>query len=257
MKDYGTRMVAAVTTSHTLIAQMIEIIMLARTPEASRPTSQFLEPESERPSFDELPNRKVLQLRSTPKAVVAYNPLGRPRVEVVSVLVSTAEAITVLHNDVAVAAQLNPTWAAGKSGSIATDKYELWFEVTVPAFGFATYLITAGDASGLKRATKATAVATSVVSGSTLGGGTFAIESSSGGFFSGDYTFTTGDGQAVTFDRTSGFMKSVTSASTSLTTSMQLQFVTYGVGKGKDRQSPSGAYLFMPNGNAQSYQPDR
>ena len=77
MKDYGIRMVAAVTSSHTLIAEMIETIVLARTPIGQRPASKFLAPEATRESFDELPTRKVLQLNSAPKAVVVYNPLGR------------------------------------------------------------------------------------------------------------------------------------------------------------------------------------
>ena len=169
-------------------------------------------------------------------------------------LVSTADAVAILSNGKEVAAQINPVWDTGKSGNIASDRYELWFEVSVPALGFATYLVTAGGSSA-RHAVKATAIATSVVSGSTLGGGVFKVESS--GYFSGDFSFTSGDGQIVTFDRTSGFMKSVHSADNDLTTSVQLEFVTYGVGKGKDRQSPSGAYLFMPDGNAQSYQPDR
>jgi hypothetical protein len=87
---------------------------------------------------------------------------------------------------------------------------------------------------------------------------TFTVESAGPGA---EYAFACGKSKVVKFNKQSGFIteiqtKALEQGQVDLTTAINLEFVTYGVGKGKDRNSPSGAYLMMPDGAARSYQPD-
>jgi alpha-mannosidase II len=255
--DYGNRMVRALEKSQQVVAKMAELLVLSKEEGGfAGAGSGFLAPEATRAAHDRLPVRKVVVVDAAPKAVVVFNPLGRRREQLVSVICDSADVRITTEGGAEADVQINPVWDEAhlfsKENTAVAGRVEVWFRAVVPPFGFATYHVSRGQ-PGQPHAALATVKGKGFTAGQKVGGAFRAEGAGSGG----DWVVSTAV-QTATFDQTSGLLKSVTTkpsadgALAKIVTEINLEFVTYGVGRGKDRQSPSGAYLFMPDGAARA-----
>lgn len=208
--------------------------------------------DTEAPMLQQCPlaNVSVCAASATGKAfsVIAYNPLSRERSEYARVPVSTATVKVTNATGGAVEAQVT-TNGAHTAGAAGAAPYTAVFRVDLPALGFSTYFVAPGSSSadsvadaeaparGAAAATEASAV--SAVPRTLRGSTDQSIEN---------------DLVTVTFDGTSGRMKSITNKQSGVTIAVTADFVwynssAYGKGWGDEHNHQnSGAYIFRPNG---------
>ncbi|XP_030485943.2 alpha-mannosidase [Cannabis sativa] len=184
------------------------------------------------PTEEDIPEGKSLVL-------VAYNPLGWPRTDIVKIPVNdvnlvvqdssgnTIEAQYVSLDNVTKNLRKFYTQAyLGKSTKQAPN-YWLHFRVSVPPLGWNTYFVSKGSSSAGKRR--------HVLS---------KLESPQ------NDTIEVGPGNLkLTFSSTSGQLKRMYNSKTEVDVPIQQSYLWYGSSTGSDSDSQaSGAYIFRPNG---------
>ena len=211
------------------MAKMAELLLS----DSTTGIQDYLTPESARPSHDSLPERRLISPSNDGERFIVYNPLGRRRREVLSIVCST-NSVKVEGPTGVVQSQASPMYD-GKNSNPISGKYEVWFATDVPALGLATYTITQVAVGSNEKH--------SIASGT------------SGDAFSGSHIELKTKHTTARFNKQSGFLEQLlqTKNGRVKSTEIAVEFMQYGVGRGKDHNSPSGAYLFMPDGDARSY----
>ncbi|KAH9741994.1 alpha-mannosidase 2 [Citrus sinensis] len=195
--------------------------------------SQF-EPEQVRSKYDAQPVHKVINVHEgTSQSVVIFNPLEQTREEIVMVIVNRPDITVLDSNWTCVQSQISPELRHGKS-KIFTGRHRLHWKATIPALGLQVYYI----ANGFVGCDKAKPVKLKYSSDNSFSCPTpYACSK-----IEGDVADIRNRHQILSFDVRHGLLQKISHINGSQNV-VEEEIDMYS-------SQGSGAYLFMPNGDA-------
>ncbi|KAK6639750.1 hypothetical protein RUM43_008025 [Polyplax serrata] len=265
MEDYAQKMIDSINYSKHII-QQISHFLLSRTikPYLVNPEQIYFEFDDQKRYLDDVMQRKVIDFtESNIRTIVFFNSLAHQRKELVAVYVSTP-FVEVLDSDGnEIQCQTNPVFIQHEVMDEA--RYEVIFMADAPALGLTSYKITMKEPEEK--------IQTNVFSKVTVFNSKGPIKYSKG--FENIIT-DTGREFSIENQRISialsdkGLLKSLTNKETMVFTPLHLDFVGYSLYedvkllrlrqfvphilgfryRAREGKEMSGAYLFLPNGEA-------
>uniref|UniRef100_A0A671M7R0 Alpha-mannosidase n=1 Tax=Sinocyclocheilus anshuiensis TaxID=1608454 RepID=A0A671M7R0_9TELE len=228
--DYGNRLLRSlvglkrviINAAHFLVIKNKDIYRFYQT-------APFLETDDRRATQDSLPQRTLIELESSPRYLVLFNPVEQERLCVVTVLVNSARVRVLTEDGQTLPVQLSAQWVSAvemtslKTYTLSCLFVQASFMARLPALGLAVFhLYDSADSPMTLRSDTLYCMYKSQL--------IFIYACSFPQFFNLDYSIRRKDDpQEVR---------------------VQIQFLTYGTRPSKDK---SGAYLFLPDGNAKPY----
>uniref|UniRef100_A0A8D2LF28 Alpha-mannosidase n=1 Tax=Varanus komodoensis TaxID=61221 RepID=A0A8D2LF28_VARKO len=245
--DYGVRLLHSLTNTQRIIGNAAHYLVLADK-EAFHydPAAPFLGTDETRLNQDSLPEKAVIVLDSAPRSVVVFNLLEQERLSIVSLLVNTPRVHVLSEDGQPLAVQLSARWKSATD--MAADVYQVSVTLRLPALGLSVlHLSKSFDSHNTLKSSvrlflhgrdlpvhKHEAFPVQVIPA--------AVE---------DFCLQNQHLRAC-FSGPSGALKSVRYTGDDQEQPLSSQFLVYGTRSTKDK---SGAYLFLPDGEAKSYAP--
>ncbi|EOY03246.1 hypothetical protein QUC31_017797 [Theobroma cacao] len=141
--DYGTRMHTSLQDLQIFMSKAIEVLLGIRQEKSDQTPAQF-DPEQVRSKYDALPVHRAISAREgTAQSVVLFNPLEQTREEVVMVVVNRPDVTVLDSNWTCVQSQVSPELQHDES-KIFTGRHRIHWTASVPAMGLQTYYIANG-----------------------------------------------------------------------------------------------------------------
>ncbi|KAK7121747.1 hypothetical protein R3I93_022736 [Phoxinus phoxinus] len=243
--DYGNRLLRSLVGLKRVIMNAAHFLVI-KNKDIYRfyQTEPFLETDDRRATQDSLPQRTLIELESSPRYLVLFNPVEQERLCVVTVLVNSARVRVLTEDGQTLPVQLSAQWmsAVEMSGEV----YQASFMARLPALGLAVFhLYDSADSPMTLRSDTLLRIpgrGQSIrgldplpVRSQTVDAQPFYIQSQS---------------LTLGFSGTTGLLESIRRKDDPQEVRVQIQFLTYGTRPSKDK---SGAYLFLPDGNAKPY----
>ncbi|XP_055352389.1 alpha-mannosidase 2-like [Paramacrobiotus metropolitanus] len=255
--DYAMKMIGALDNCGQLLSRSLSYLLATEKKDDSEYVPGPKLRVTEVFQYFNQPSRKErLIVDQSGMFVVVSNSLGWTRSEVVTVRVNNPRvAVVMMENKKVVPAQLSPVWV-GKTEKVEKEEFELTFIATVGALGAVTYMVVdekaviAGD-RGHTTTHVATPAKLEVFLNDVIpveSSGVFAIQSSK---YASGYKIEN-DHFIAEFDGQTGYLQKVIHKESRLTFNTRIKFVKYGTSSKPDK---SGAYLFLPDGDAVDYVP--
>ncbi|KAK2490192.1 hypothetical protein MC885_016931, partial [Smutsia gigantea] len=234
--DYGVRLLRSLVSLKQVIIHAAHYLVLAdKETYHFDPEAPFLQMDDTRLNHDALPERTVIQLESSPRYVVLFNPLDQERLSVVSLLVSSPRVRVLSEEGQPLAVQISAHWSSatdlvpdvyqvrrGPAGLGLDGHHALPSSVRVYLHG-RQLSVSRHEAFPLR-----------------------VIDSGTSDFaLSNRY-------MQVWFSGLTGLLKSIRRVDEEQEQRVDMEFLIYGTRTSKDK---SGAYLFLPDGEAQPYVP--
>ncbi|XP_076847851.1 alpha-mannosidase 2x isoform X1 [Brachyhypopomus gauderio] len=243
--DYGTRLLRSLIGLKRVIINAAHfLIMKNKDVYRFYQTEPFLETDDRRATQDSLPQRTLIELGSSPRYLVLFNPVEQERLCVVTVLVNSARVRVLTEDGQTLPVQLSAQWTSAVQ--MAGEVYQASFMARLPALGLAVFhLYDSADSPMTLRSD--TLLRLPGRSQSVRGLDPLPVRSQVADpqpFYIQSQTLTLG------FSGTTGLLESVRRKDDTQEVRVQVQFLTYGTRPSKDK---SGAYLFLPDGNAKPY----
>ena len=232
--DYGERMLASLKNCQHIIAQAIQILMGHGSIE-----NLIFNVDEFRRKQDGLPERITIEIGSDHRNVLFVNSLGHERRELVSLRVSSPYLAVICPTGEAIPAQITP--ALEFPYNIRDDLFDLYFEVSIPPLGVSQYKIEKRD----RENTEIMFSKLYVHNQEAFISDTFKSELITNSEIRFENSFIT-----VTFYRNQGTLRGISSSDFNI--KMAVEFLTYG-SNFNSKDDRSGAYLFMPNGQAKLF----
>ncbi|XP_066523679.1 alpha-mannosidase 2x isoform X1 [Hoplias malabaricus] len=243
--DYGTRLLRSLIGLKRVIINAAHfLIMKNRDVYRFYQTEPFLETDDRRATHDSLPQRTLIELDSSPRYLVLFNPVEQERLCVVTVLVNSARVRVLTEDGQTLPVQLSAQWSSAVQ--MSGEVYQASFMARLPALGLAVFhLYDSVDSPMTLRSD--TLLRLSGRSQSVRGLDPLPVRSQVADpqpFYIQSQSLTLG------FSGTTGLLESIRRKDDPQEVRVQIQFFTYGTRPSKDK---SGAYLFLPDGNAKPY----
>ncbi|XP_048337779.1 alpha-mannosidase 2x isoform X2 [Sphaerodactylus townsendi] len=245
--DYGVRLLHSLANLKRVIINAAHYLVLGDKETYHYDlAAPFLGPDETRLNQDSLPEKTVIKLDTTPRFVVVFNPLEQERLSVVSFLVNTPRIRVTNEEGQPLAAQLSAWWSSATD--MAPDVYQASIMIRLQPLGLAVLQVSKSfdNHSTLKSSVrlflhgrdlpvrKQKAFPARIIPAATED---FCLENQQ---------------MRACFLGPSGLLKSVHYAGEDHERQLQNQFLVYGTRSTKDK---SGAYLFLPDGEAKPYVP--
>ncbi|NXU52428.1 MA2A2 mannosidase, partial [Turnix velox] len=132
--DYGVRLLHSLTNLKRVIGNAAHYLVLGDKEFYHHdPAAPFLGTDETRPSQDSLPERTVLKLDSSPRFLVLFNPVEQERLSVVSVLVDSPHVRVLSEEGQPLPSQLSAHWSSATD--VVPDVYQVSILARVPALG--------------------------------------------------------------------------------------------------------------------------
>ncbi|KAK6322720.1 hypothetical protein J4Q44_G00075120 [Coregonus suidteri] len=245
--DYGTRLFHSIFNLKQVIVNSAHWLVLKdKSAYSHNPSKAFLQMDDIQPAQDALPQKTILKISSQPRSVVVYNPTEQDRTSVVTVYVNTPHLRVVTDHGHPVPAQVSVVW--DDSTTASTEAFQLSFVAQVPALGLGLYQLSTAASGGAETAEYVF-------------------------FRQGDKLsvnmkhFTVNIPQDATTpltihnphlqvwsSPTTGLMERLKLKEDGSEHQIKVEFAWYGTTSNRDK---SGAYLFLPDGEAKIYTPAR
>ncbi|OVA14340.1 Glycoside hydrolase family 38 [Macleaya cordata] len=236
VEDYGTRMHISLQDLQIFMSKAVEVLLGLHQEKMDQNPSMF-EPEQVRSRYNVQPKHRAI---NTPEgnahSVVLFNPLEQTRDEIVMVIVNRPDVTVLESNRSCVRSQVSPEWHHDKN-KIFTGRHRLYWKASVPPLGLRSYYI----ANGFVGCEKAKPAKLKIFSDSNLLPCPTPYDCS---ILEGNTTEIRNQHQTLTFDIKHGLLQKIKQKDGTET--------VVGEEIGMYSSSDSGAYLFKPNGNAQS-----
>lgn len=244
--DYGTRLFHSLMNLKRVLIDSAHILILKDGEKAYsyNPSSPFFNMDDVQPSQDALPRKTVIKLSMHPRYLVIYNPTEQERFSVVSVYVSTPKVKVLSASGKPVMVQVSAVWDG--STSVSQESYQLSFIAHVTALGLGVYQLLE-----------------TLSSETNLSDYSMYINGRNDVKVTPDKVFKIQEIQNLMTDITienyylklwfsgiSGLMEKMKIKEDDTVYQMKVDFVWYGTTSNKDK---SGAYLFLPDGEAKPY----
>ncbi|XP_054024882.1 alpha-mannosidase 2x [Dryobates pubescens] len=245
--DYGVRLFQSLTNlKHVIINAAHYLVLGDKDTFRHDPAAPFLGMDDTRPSQDSLPERTVVKLETSPRFLVVFNPLEQERLSLVPVLVDSPHVRVLSEEGLPLPSQLSPHWDSATNA--VPDVYQVSVLARLPALGLRMLQLQRsldGQAtlpSSLRLylhgrdvpVHKPTAVPLQVLPDAA---DDFCLENQH---------------LRACFSGHSGLLQSIRQAGEEREQRVNSQFFVYGTRTSKDK---SGAYLFLPDGEAKPYNP--
>uniref|UniRef100_A0A2K5VRH1 Alpha-mannosidase n=1 Tax=Macaca fascicularis TaxID=9541 RepID=A0A2K5VRH1_MACFA len=237
--DYGTRLFHSLMVLEKIIGTSAFFLILKdKLTYDSYSSDTFLEMDLKQKSQDSLPQKNIIRLSAEPRYLVVYNPLEQDRISVVSVYVSSSTVQVFSASGKPVEVQVSAVWDT--ANTISETAYEISFRAHIPPLGLKVYKI-------LESASSNSHLADYVLYNNKV---------EDRGIFTIKNMINTEEGITLEnsfvllrFDQT-GLMKQMMTKEDGKHHEVSVQFSWYGTTIKRDK---SGAYLFLPDGNAKPY----
>uniref|UniRef100_A0A8C3VL17 Alpha-mannosidase n=1 Tax=Catagonus wagneri TaxID=51154 RepID=A0A8C3VL17_9CETA len=236
--DYGTRLFHSLMNLKKIIGHSALLLILKdKHLYDSYSFDTFLEMDLKQRTQSSLPQKNVISLSAEPRYLVVYNPSEQDRNSVVSVYVSSPKAQVFSASGKPVEIQMSAVWDS--ASAISQTAYEISFLAQVPPMGLKVYKI-------LETASSNPHLAKYVLyNGNIANKGIFNMNIKSAQ-------------EDITLENSFiklrfgqfGLMEEMINKEDGKSHVVKVQFSWYGTTNKKDK---SGAYLFLPDGEAKPY----
>lgn len=245
--DYGVRLLRSLVSLKRVIINAAHYLVLGdKSTYRFDPEAPFLQADDSRLNHDALPERTVITLDASPRFVVLFNPLEHERLSVVSLLVNSPRVRVLSEEGQLLAVQISAHWSSATD--MVPDVYQVSVPVRLPALGLGVLQLQQG-LDGLRTLPSSVRV---YLHGRRLSVSRHealpvrVIDSGTS-----DFALSNGYMQ-VWFSGLTGLLKSIRRVDEEQEHRVDMEFLIYGTRTSKDK---SGAYLFLPDGEAKPYVP--
>ncbi|KAM4708331.1 LOW QUALITY PROTEIN: alpha-mannosidase 2 [Discoglossus pictus] len=243
--DYGTRLFHSLMNLKRVIIDSAHILVLKDKDTYSyNPSAPFFNMDDVQPSQDALPQKTIIKISSNPRALAIFNPTEQERFTLVSVYVSSPKIKVLNAAGKSVKCQISAFWDG--SSTVLQNSYQVSFLAHLPALGFAVYQLV-----------EAESVETVKADYSIFNTGRSNTKITSDGFFKINEMNNAIDDLTIEnsylklwFSGATGLLEKMQTKNDGKTHDMKVEFSWYGTTNSKDK---SGAYLFLPDGEAKPY----
>ncbi|XP_075569771.1 alpha-mannosidase 2x isoform X2 [Pelecanus crispus] len=245
--DYGVRLLHSLTNLKRVIINAAHYLVLGDK-DAYRhdPAAPFLGTDDTRPNQDSLPERTVVKLDASPRFLVAFNPLEQERLSVLPVLVDSPHVRVLSEEGQPLPSQLSPHW--GSATDTVPDVYQVSVLARLPALGLRVLQL---HKSFDGHATLKSSVRLYLHGRDLTVRKQEAVPVHVFPATSDDFCLENQHLRAC-FSGRSGLLQSIRRAGEEQEQRVSSEFLIYGTRTSKDK---SGAYLFLPDGEAKPYAP--
>ncbi|XP_026945142.1 alpha-mannosidase 2x isoform X6 [Sagmatias obliquidens] len=245
--DYGIRLLRSLVNLKQVIINAAHYLVLGdKKSYRFDPESPFLQMDDTRLNHDALPERTVIQLDSSPRYVVLFNPLEQERLSVVSLLVSSPRVRVLTEEGQPLAVQVSAHWSSATD--MVPDVYQVSVPVRLPALGLGVLQLQLG-LDGPRTLPSSVRVYLHGRQLSVSRHEAFPLRVIDSG--TSDFALSNRYMQ-VWFSGLTGLLKSIRRVDEEQEQRVGMEFLIYGTRSSKDK---SGAYLFLPDGEAKPYVP--
>ncbi|XP_075692867.1 alpha-mannosidase 2 [Rhinoderma darwinii] len=247
MVDYGTRLYHSLMNLKKVIVDAAHLLILKdKGTYIYKPSAPFFSMDDVQKAQDALPQKTVIKVSRHPRSLVIYNPLEQERTSVVSVYVNSPKTKVLNAAGKTVKAQISAVWDGATAMSL--DTYQVSYVAHLPPLGLAVFqLVEAEDAESVKAEYT---VFTRGRSNKVLSDGIFLINE-----LDNIVTDLTIENSYLKlwFSQTSGLLEQMKLKEDGKMLNVRVEFSWYGTTNNRDK---SGAYLFLPDGDAKPYVSD-
>ncbi|XP_028909789.1 alpha-mannosidase 2 isoform X1 [Ornithorhynchus anatinus] len=243
--DYGTRLLHSLMNLKRVIRESAHILILKDKDTYSyNPSTEFLKMEDDQLSQDSLPHKTVIKLSNEPRYLVIYNPLEQERFSLVTIHVSSPKVKVLSASGTPVVVQISAVWDG--TTSVSHEAYQISFLAHLPPLGLGVYQLLE-----------------LLSSESHLADYSIYLSERSSAKVTPDRIFKIKEMQNAMDDITlensyiklwfsglSGFMEKMYTKEDGKNHHLKVEFAWYGTTNSRDK---SGAYLFLPDGEAKPY----
>ncbi|XP_073852851.1 alpha-mannosidase 2x isoform X3 [Macaca fascicularis] len=245
--DYGVRLLRSLVNLKQVIIHAAHYLVLGdKETYHFDPEAPFLQVDDTRLSHDALPERTVIQLDSLPRFVVLFNPLEQERFSMVSLLVNSPRVRVLSEEGQPLAVQISAHWSSATE--VVPDVYQVSVPVRLPALGLGVLQLQLG-LDGHRTLPSSVRVYLHGRQLSVSRHEAFPLRVIDSG--SSDFALSNRYMQ-VWFSGLTGLLKSIRRVDEEQEQQVDMEFLVYGTRTSKDK---SGAYLFLPDGEAKPYVP--
>ncbi|XP_069481585.1 alpha-mannosidase 2 [Ambystoma mexicanum] len=243
--DYGTRLFHSLMNLKRVTVDSAHFLILKNKDNyIYNPSSPFLSMDDVQPVHDALPRKTIIKLSNHPRFLVIYNPTEQERISVVSVYVNSPKVKVLSTAGKPVRVQLSAVWDGATTAS--QEAYQISFTAHLPALGLIVYQLVEGMSSETVLADYGMYISgqTDVkVNTNRL----FKIEEMQNAE---DEITIENAYMKLQFSGLSGLLEKMKTKEDEKIHQMKVGFTWYGTTNNKDK---SGAYLFLPDGEAKPY----
>ncbi|KAF6125623.1 mannosidase alpha class 2A member 1 [Phyllostomus discolor] len=237
--DYGTRLFHSLMNLKMIIGYSALLLLLKDKQSYESYTSVIvLEMESKQKSQSSLPQKNIIKLGAEPRYLVVYNPSEQERNSMVSLYVSSPAVQVSSASGKPVEIQMSAVWDT--TSTISQMAYEISFLVQMPPLGLKVYTLLESTSSNPHLAEYV------LYNGNIENKGIFNIKSIKS---TEEDIILENSFIKLRFGQ-SGLMEEMISKEDGKRHEVRVQFSWYGTTSKKDK---SGAYLFLPDGEAKPY----
>ncbi|XP_056146607.1 alpha-mannosidase 2 isoform X2 [Lampris incognitus] len=248
--DYGKRLYHSILAlKEVLVNSAHWLILKDKAAYRHEPSSAFLQMDEVQPSQDTLPKKTILTVGRASRMLVVYNPVSQKRSAVVSIYVdSPAVRVVSMETGQPIPAQLSAVWAEPTRMSLKA--YKLSFIAEVPPLALVLYhLLHAPDKDDSTQRANYTFLARDWQESQSIDTGPFKASRLQGDEANAPLVLANAHIQTWT-SPSSGLLEKMKLAGDGLERHVQVRFFWYGTSPNHDK---SGAYLFLPDGEAKPY----
>lgn len=237
--DYGTRLFHSLMNLNKIIGHSVLLLILKdKSLYESYSFDTLLEMDLQQKSQSSLPYTKIIKLSAEPRYIVVYNPLEQERNSMVSVCVSSPKVQLSSASGKPVEIQMSAVWDT--ANTISQTAYEISFLARMPPLGLKVYTISESTASNPHLAEYV------LYNGNIENKGIFNMKS----IKTAEEDITLENSFIKLRFGQSGLMEEIINKEDGKRHEVKVQFSWYGTTSKKDK---SGAYLFLPDGEAKPY----
>ncbi|XP_051117304.1 alpha-mannosidase 2-like [Andrographis paniculata] len=237
--DYGSRMHVALEDLQIFLSKAFEVLLGMHHEKSDQNTANF-EPAQTRSRFDaQTVHRAISAREGTVQTVVLFNPLEQTRNEVVMMVVGRPDVTVLDSNWTCVKSQVSPELHHDRKGMF-TGRHRLYWKSSVPAMGLQTYYV----ANGFVGCEKAQAASLKIISPSKQ---VSCPPHYSCSDIETDTVEIRNRHHTLTLSARNGLLQKISHKDRHLNVDEEISLYS---------STESGAYLFKPNGDAQSITQD-
>ncbi|XP_001504635.1 alpha-mannosidase 2 [Equus przewalskii] len=235
--DYGTRLFHSFINLRKIIGNSA-LLLILKDKYSYDSTDTVLEMDLTQKSQSSLPRKSVIKLSAEPRYLVIYNPSEQDRKSMVSICVSSPTVLLSSASGKPVEIQMSAVWDT--ADNISKTAYEISFLAQMPPLGLKVYTISESRSSHSHLAEYA------LYNGNIEDKGIFKMEN----IKSTEEDITLENSFIKLQFGQSGLMEKMINKEDGRHHKVQVQFSWYGTSSKRDK---SGAYLFLPDGEAKPY----
>ncbi|KAM8984203.1 alpha-mannosidase 2 isoform 7-T7 [Ara ararauna] len=241
--DYGTRLFHSIMNLKKVITDSAHILILKDKTAYNYDTSTpFLKMDDVQSGQDSLPHKTVIKLTSQPRYLLIYNPMEQERFSVVSVSVNSPRVKLLSPLGKPVTVQISAVWNG--AATVSHEAYQISFVAHLPPLGLGVYQLMEVQSS---EAVLSDYNIYTRKSGQEKPDRLFKIKEMENSV---DNIILENSYMKLWFSGMSGLLEKISTKEDGKNHQMKVEFAWYGTTSNRDK---SGAYLFLPDGDAKPY----